>query len=51
MTKFILKKIQYIQCSPIITQCLVSIGIDHVISELCYKEKLQRNYRKNDHNI
>ena len=30
--------------------CLGSIGIDHVISESCYKETiLQRNYKTNYH--
>ena len=34
-----------IQCSPFITLCLGSIGIDHVVSELFYKGTiLQRNY-------
>ena len=36
-----------ILCSPFITLCLGSIGIDSVIGELCYKGIiLQRNYRK-----
>ena len=36
-----------IQCSPFITLCLGSIGMDHVVSEFCYKETiLQSNYRK-----
>ena len=26
-----------VQCSTFITLCLVSIGMDHVISEQCYK--------------
>ena len=36
-----------IQCSSFIAQYLGSIGMDHVISESCYKGMiLQRNYRK-----
>ena len=36
-----------VQCSPFIMIYLRSIGMDHVISELCYKGTiLQRNYRK-----
>ena len=36
-----------IQCSPFITLCLVSIGLDHYISESCYKGTiLLRNNRK-----
>ena len=37
----------YLQCSFFITLCLVSIGMDCVISELYYKGTvLQRNSRK-----
>ena len=36
-----------VQCSPFIMLCLGSIGMDHVISEPCYKGAiLQRKYRK-----
>ena len=37
-----------IQCSPFITLCFGSIGMDHVISELCYyKGKIfQMSYGK-----
>ena len=36
-----------VQCNTFITLSLGSIGMDHVISELCYKGTiLQRNYRK-----
>ena len=37
-----------IQCSSFTTLCLCFIGMDHVISELCYTKGtiLQRNYRK-----
>ena len=36
-----------LQCGPIIILFLGSIGMDNVISELCYGgEILQRNYRK-----
>ena len=39
--------IHVIHCSPCKTPCLGSIGLDDVISELCYKATiLQRNYRK-----
>ena len=42
--------VQLIQCSPFITLCLGSIGIDRVISELCYKGTiLQRNSREMTH--
>ena len=37
----------HVQCSPSITLCLGSIGMDSVISESCNKGIiLQRNYRK-----
>ena len=36
-----------LQCSPFITLYLGSIGVDPVISELCFKGTiLERNYRK-----
>ena len=36
-----------IHCSPLITPCLGSIGMNSIISEWCYKETVfQRNYRK-----
>ena len=36
-----------IQYSLLITLCLGSVGMDHVISKLCYKGTLlQKNYRK-----
>ena len=35
----------HVQCYPFITLCLGSIGMDHVIIELCYKGIiLQKNY-------
>ena len=40
-------KIKNIQCSPLITLCFGSVGMNSVISEWCYKETVfQRNYRK-----
>ena len=42
-----LKKRLKVQCSPFVTLCLGSIGMDHVLSKSCYKETiLQRTYRK-----
>ena len=38
---------EFVQCNCFITLCLGSIGMDHVISELCYKGTiLQRNVMK-----
>ena len=45
--KFTLKLPLKVQCSPFVMLCLGYMGLDHVISEFCFKGAiLHRNYRK-----